>query len=307
MLFYLRLCAILLCGLGGSIRADDVADGSIRADDAADQKRTIEYLQKLQTTSGGFLQRAAEPAPTLRATSAAARALHYFGGRLANKQGVIRFIESCYDPASGGFADVPKGTPNVFTTASGMIAVAGLQVPGDKYVQGGLKYLDKNVQTFEEVRIAAAALEGVKQSSPRAAAWLKIILATRNFDGSYGKDAGRARATGSAIVAIIRLGGPVDNLPVILTALNEGQHPNGGWGKDNEDTASDLESTYRVMRAFVMLKRKPGAPAGVRSFIAKCRNDDGGYGVTPGEASTVSGTYYAAIVLHWLDGMGKKD
>ena len=38
-----------------------------------------------------------------------------------------------------------------------------------------------------------------------------------------------------------------------------------------------------------------------RAFIARCRNDDGGYGVAPGQASQVSATYYAAIILHWLD------
>ena len=40
----------------------------------------------------------------------------------------------------------------------------------------------------------------------------------------------------------------------------------------------------------------------VREFIGKCRNADGGYGVTPGTASGASGTYYAGIILHWLDG-----
>ena len=48
------------------------------------------------------------------------------------------------------------------------------------------------------------------------------------------------------------------------------------------------------------MKATPDAER-VRKFIASCRNDDGGYGVTPGQPSTVSGTYYAAIILHWLD------
>jgi hypothetical protein len=38
----------------------------------------------------------------------------------------------------------------------------------------------------------------------------------------------------------------------------------------------------------------------VRSFVAKCRNADGGYGVAPGQPSNISGTYFAAIILHWL-------
>ena len=47
---------------------------------------------------------------------------------------------------------------------------------------------------------------------------------------------------------------------------------------------------------------KPSSPDKVREFIAKCRNADGGYGVTAGQASSASGTYYAGIILHWLGG-----
>ena len=64
--------------------------------------------------------------------------------------------------------------------------------------------------------------------------------------------------------------------------------------------AKDIESTYRVMRSFMMLKEPPADTVRLRAFIASCRNKDGGYGVTPGQPSSVSGTYYAGIVLHWL-------
>ena len=63
---------------------------------------------------------------------------------------------------------------------------------------------------------------------------------------------------------------------------------------------SDLETTYRVMRAFHLLKEKPKDVAKLKEFISKCRNADGGYGVAPGQPSTVSGTYYAAVVGKWL-------
>jgi len=39
----------------------------------------------------------------------------------------------------------------------------------------------------------------------------------------------------------------------------------------------------------------------LRGFIDACRNRDGGYGVASGKPSTVSGTYYAATIQHWLD------
>ncbi len=49
-----------------------------------------------------------------------------------------------------------------------------------------------------------------------------------------------------------------------------------------------------------MLKEKPKAPGKLQEFIAKCRNEDGGYGVTPGSPSNLSATYYAGIIQHWL-------
>ena len=44
---------------------------------------------------------------------------------------------------------------------------------------------------------------------------------------------------------------------------------------------------------------------GVRSFVAKCRNSDGGYAAAPGQPSSVNGTYFAAIILHWLKERGE--
>ena len=53
-----------------------------------------------------------------------------------------------------------------------------------------------------------------------------------------------------------------------------------------------------------MLKERPDTKK-VKAFIASCRNTDGGYGVTPGAPSSVSGTYYASIIQHWADELGK--
>jgi hypothetical protein len=55
------------------------------------------------------------------------------------------------------------------------------------------------------------------------------------------------------------------------------------------------------MRAFVMLKARPADVAKCRAFIASCRNEDGSYSVRPGQPGSMSGTYFASIILHWLD------
>src|SRR2546429_51853 len=83
---------------------------SVHASDAA-VKQSIAYVQKLQTEEGGFLAQAAVNKPSLRATSAAVRALHYLGGAIKDKEACIKFVASCHDAESGGFSDVPKGKP----------------------------------------------------------------------------------------------------------------------------------------------------------------------------------------------------
>jgi hypothetical protein len=277
----------------------------VRAGDDPGIKGTIAYVQKLQTSSGAFLPGAAKDdenlEPSLKATSAAVRTLHYLGSPLPNKEACVKFVESCHDPVSGGFADVPKGKADVVATAVGMMAVHELGMPVEKYAPGVTKYLSENAKGFEEIRIAVAGLEKLKEKSPRQADWLKEVRKLQNPDGTFGKELGQARATGGAVVALFRMGYKMDDPKVITKTLQDGQRLNGGFGKEDSETASDLESSYRIMRCFHMLKARPKDVEGLRSFIAKCRNKDGGYGVTPGAASSVSGTYYAAIIRHWLN------
>ncbi len=264
-------------------------------------KQSIAYVQKLQTESGGFqsqVPKGEEIAPTLRATSAAVRALKYFGGEVPKKDMCIAFVESCWDAKAGGFADTPKGKADVFSTAVGLMAVVELKMPTEKYVDAASKYLDENAKTFEEVRIAAAGFEAIKKRVLNLD-WWKDLDALHRKDPSY--DKGKARDRASRDVTILRLGAKFDPPDASLPELNAGQRQNGGWGKEDKDKSSDLETTYRVMRCYVMLKAKPGNVEGVRTFVAKCRNADGGYAVAPGQPSSVSGTYFAAIITHWLN------
>ncbi|MBM3992917.1 MAG: hypothetical protein FJ303_01995 [Planctomycetes bacterium] len=269
-------------------------------------KKTIDYVQKLQAANGAFRPFEAKsdeptPGPTLRSTSAAIRALKYLGGELPNKEGCVKFVESCWDRDAGAFCDEPKGKPDVFTTAVGIMAVVNLQLSTQAYSDASIKYFRDNARTFEEVRLAAAGMENLKATTPKVELWHKPIAALRNDDGTFGKGPGLARDSASAAVTLMRLE-PSADLPKerILKVIRAGQRQNGGWGKGDNEIASDLETTYRVMRCFMMLKAQPDNVEGVRSFVAKCRNADGGYGIAPGKTSTVGATYFAVITMHWL-------
>jgi hypothetical protein len=151
-------------------------------------KDTISYLQRLQTASGGFpaaSPRAGEaPVPTLRATTSSVRALRYFGGPVLKKEQCATFVDSCFDPKTGGFADTPGGKTDLFTTAVGVMAVVDLKMPADRYAEPAAKYLAENASTFEDIRIAAAAFESLGKESPRKEQWLKEISKMQNADGT---------------------------------------------------------------------------------------------------------------------------
>src|SRR6266852_5425822 len=238
-----------------------------RAQTADEKKATIAYLQELQTPDGGFLAATPDPRsnrvnkPSLRATSSALRALKYFGGEASNAKCAAKFVASCFDKESGGFTEYVGGEPAV-------------------------KYLGENAKNFEDIRIAVAGLEAVGQRPKQADDWLEQVRKTLNDDGTLGKGDGKARDTGGSVVAILRMGGNVEHKEDVLKALKAGQRGDGAFGKDGTNK-SDLETSYRVMRAFHMLKEKPADVNALKTFIAKCRNKNGGYGVAPGQEATV--------------------
>jgi prenyltransferase beta subunit len=274
-------------------------------------QQTIKYVKALQQPDGGFVGAAPDPkldqAPrsSLRATSAAIRTLKYFGGELPDRDKTAKFVTRCFDEKTGGYGDVSGGKPDVFLTAVGIMAAAELKLPPDPYVRKAVAYLTENAKGFEDVRIAAAGLEAADTYPEKPVTdWLEQMEKLRNPDGSYGKPEGDARMTGSVVAMILRIHGRqldgADARAKSLRVLRGGQHVDGGYGKADA-RGSDLETTYRVMRAFHMLRENPKDATKMREFIAKCRNADGGYGVAPGQPSSVGGCYYAGIIRYWLN------
>jgi hypothetical protein len=275
---------------------------------------TLEYLRSLDAPSGGFYAVASvtksdtPSVPSLRATNATVRAWHYLEGeklgkKLLNKEKHAEFVLKCYDPKTGGFAE-PGGKPDVATTSIGVMAAMELGIPKEKFAKA-MDYLKENAKTFEEVRIGAAAVEawGVKDCPFKLDGWLAIAEKYSDMVAPKPKDGG-AREAGSLVAMFLRLNRdlpPNDVKPIFA----EGQRDDGGWSKKGEK-ASDIETTYRVMRALMLLKEKPKDVKKLREFIDAHRNKDGGYATKPGERSSASGVYYCTIISKWLDEMEAK-
>ncbi len=297
--------AALALGVVFIVPAISFAQTKVEVEQVQAKLETLKYLSAMESPTGGF-KPYAEGETGLRATSAAIRAIKYWGGDLPHAEKHAAFVMKCYDPISGGFSELPGGKPDVFITSVGVMAALELGIPKEKFAKA-MEYLQANAKTFEDVRIGAAAVEawGVKDCPFDLRGWLATANQQIGEDGTAGKDHGIPRETASVIAMLLRLGTPrkylvnADKLDDILQA---GQIEDGGWGK--QDTkGSDLETCYRVMRAFYLLKEKPKDVAKLKIFVASCRNADGGYGVTPGAKSSVPATYYAAIITKWLVAM----
>jgi prenyltransferase beta subunit len=274
---------------------------------APEQKKvTIKFVQDLQVSDGGFVPAPVDgrldqnPKGSLRATSSALRALKYFGGAAKDKKACEKFVQECFDGQIGGFSDQPGGKTDVFTTAVGLMAVVELGLPIEKYRDAAINYMADTAKEFEERRMAAAGMEAAGKRHPASRQWLIDLQNRANKDGSYGAGAMIPRATGGTVATILRLGGKPVEPDSVIDILNAGQNKDGAFGKD-ETHESDLETSYRIMRCYHMLKAKPAKSDALREFVGKCRNSDGGYGVQPGKPSQVSGTYFASIILHWLN------
>jgi hypothetical protein len=177
------------------------------------------------------------------------------------------------------------------------MAVVDLQMSMDPFPKA-VDFLTDNAKGFEEIRMAAAAFEALKQKSAKANPWAVDVFKLQNMNGTFGQGAATARDTASCVVTLLRLDRKPPVPGVYLATLDKGQLEIGGWGKTADK--ADLETTYRVMRAYRMMRATPKNVDGVRNFIARCRNADGGYGIDPSRASSAGATYFAVIVSQWL-------
>jgi hypothetical protein len=183
----------------------------------------------------------------------------------------------------------------------GLMALAELKVPvdGSAEARAGAAYLSANAKSLPDVYIAAAAFDAAGIRAPEAARWIAAWEATRTPEGTYGKS---PSDTAGALITRLRLGARAKDPAPALSLLKAAQRPDGGFAAMGE--TSDLGAVYRVMRALRMLEEKPDLER-LCGFIARCRNADGGYGASPGQPSAASPTYFAAIVLHWVEELSK--
>lgn len=269
------------------------------------RESSIAFLKSVQLPSGAFSVKNhlvdKTAVPSIRATRTGIKAFMLYGSQAPNQDKILQFVKDCHSEKTGGFSDRPGIAPDPISTSVALMILKELNQPVEPYLKPALAYMNENTKTFEEIRMVAPSFEQLDLKSPAAEAWGKIIDEARNPDGSYGKGPGMVRTTALRLVARQRLRLPVPAKESILAIIRQGQLEDGGFGSD-QPGGSDLESCYRIVRLFSRLGSEPDKPAAVRAFIESCHHQSGGFGVKPGEAPSLHGTYYAAIVTSWLDG-----
>ncbi len=292
------------------------------ADAVARKVETLDYIDSLAAPTGGFYA-AQDPQsdtarqPSLRATNGAVRAWKYLDGdrlgrEFPNPEKHAAFVLRCYDAKTGAFAE-PGGKPDVTITSIGVLVAMELDVPKEKFAKA-MDYIHEHAKTFEEVRIGAAAVEawGVQDCPFDLQGWFQVAYDQgRQLQGTTDKDGG-ARVAAAVSATLLRLNRVLPAGNNVFAGLQAGQRDDGGWSKQGEKD-SDIESTYRVMRCFMLLARgkqnksfwQPKDLTKVREFVDSHRNPDGGYATKPGDKSNMSGTYYCITVSKWLDDMAQ--
>lgn len=274
------------------------------AQTADEKKATVKFIDSLRDPETGAWavsppKEGEKLKPSLRAVNGAVNALKFFGGELTDKEKVTKFVLSCFDEKTGAFAE-PGDKPTVAMTSVGVLAATALGIEKAKYKKA-MDYLKTNAKTFEDYRIGAAAIEayGVKESGLDMKEFFIDVAEAALMSNT--RESYSLRGLASSAALEMRLGRMPDaeGKRVLLAALWKGQMTEGGWGKP-DSKASDAETTYRVMRALMLLKEKPKDPEAVAKFVASCRRPDGGYGVDKDAPSSMSGVYYAAKISEWL-------
>lgn len=272
------------------------------AQTADEKKATLKFIDSLRDPGTGAWavnppKDGEKPKPSLRAVNGAVNAIKHFGGELTDKEKVVKFVMGCYDEKTGAFAE-PGEKPTVANTCVGVLAATALGIDKAKYKKA-MEYLKENAKTFDDYRLGAAAIEayGVKESGIDVKKWIEAAY-NQWLDGGDSS----ARAFASLWALKVRLGVAPDanERKILLELLHGEQQKDGAWGKDVvKSIPSDAETTYRVMRALMLLKEKPKDPEGAAKFVASCRRPDGGYGVDATAPSSMSGVYYAAKISEW--------
>src|SRR5690242_12148928 len=89
------------------------------------REASVRYVSSMQNADGGYRASASVGNSQLANTLVAVRAIHYFGGKVAQPRRVVIFVKDRFDPVSGAFRE--RRTADVRGTAMGLMTLVELK------------------------------------------------------------------------------------------------------------------------------------------------------------------------------------
>lgn len=271
-----------------------------------DTTSTVQFVKSCHQADGGYCNSPATQVTSLSATSAALRILGYLKSKPEQLSKTKAYCWACFDRDNGCFRDRPDGKPSYRSTAVGVMAIVALKERFTDQDRERVLHSLYNSEQPEDIRLGAAAVEALvvdKQLSSVPPNWLEKLNAVfgkhHNADGTYGMGYEQARNSAGYLAAYLRLGYPHSSKHSVLNLVKDSQLNSGGWV--NEKGALDLEATYRVMRCLYLLQcHDVKVLDRCGKLVADLNQKDGGYSLPGQNASTISATYFALSIRHWL-------
>lgn len=263
-----------------------------------DQDRMRYFLEQLQREDGGYADTSLNSESSVNSTNSVVKVLGHVGWPVANAERIGEFIDRCLDKATGGFAQAPGAEANAFATASALIVLHGIGDAGRfaRYWDHASAFMNALADSqYDHFMVISAYDEcGIRGSSPsRSIAYFE----EKGEMGRYGNDVAEVAI---AVASLLRLGRPVKDPEFQTATLLAGQCSDGGFGPDG---ASDLFTSYCVLRALVLLAGEPGLGR-LSGYVDRLERTDG-YTVRAGEPSSAGATYMALTLRGWIGALQK--
>jgi prenyltransferase beta subunit len=268
-----------------------------------ERSRTLTYLHALRRKEGGYADHAGNARSGLQHTANAWKALCLLEDELPEPRATLAFVHHCFDRASGGFCERPRGAPTVLCTALALALLRGLRDQGGlaEYSPATARFLAEQARSAMDHFFVVAAHDEGDLAGPPPTTSVEFFRERRLPDGTFGDS---TFANAIAACALLRAGGKLPQPATIVSRLLSAQTSEGGFA----DLAGppDLLTTYAATRALALLARQREAAIGpgpdqaaLDRYLRGLRRPEGGYAMCAGGATSAGATYHALAVSAW--------
>jgi prenyltransferase beta subunit/ankyrin repeat protein len=259
-------------------------------------KRTVSFLRGLKNDDGGYSDQISNSNSSLLSTLSAIKALRLLDAAPDDPYATLDYVNRCFDEASSGFSDRPGGEPTALSTAVALIALCdiGAWKTFKKRTEPSMRFMTETSRSPLDHFITIAAYDEGKIPAPAPASAVAFFRNQRQEDGTFGLS---ASVNAMACGALLRAGETLKDTELLVERLLGAQRTDGGFSDD--DSSSDLMTTYFIMRTLNLLNTSPDIDK-LKDFITPMQVEGGGYRMNHGVTAAVGPTYQAISILRYM-------